>query len=177
MGDQARWCFRESRDVRRLPFEMTVAKLFSRLACLLGTERVAPMTSLGVDPKNDYAFKCVFGSELHTRVLVHLLNAVLDPAPGRRIESVEILNPITEPVVLDDNCRSWTFGPEINPAASSTSRCRWSPTRDCAGDGCTTGPNCTAVNCSRATIRVAAACGFDLLCRRVGVCGDAEYTT
>ena len=60
------------------------------------------MTSLGVDPKNDYAFKCVFGSELHTRVLVHLLNAVLDPAPGRRIARVEILNPITEPVVLDD---------------------------------------------------------------------------
>ena len=34
---------------------------------------------LGIDPKNDYAFKCVFGSEHHTRILVHLLNAVLDP--------------------------------------------------------------------------------------------------
>ena len=41
------------------------------------------MTSLGIDPKNDYAFKRVFGSEAHTRVLVHVLNAVLEPPPGQ----------------------------------------------------------------------------------------------
>jgi len=58
--------------------------------------------ALDIDPKNDYAFKCVFGSEQHTRVLIHMLNAVLDPPPERRIESVEILNPIIEPVVLDE---------------------------------------------------------------------------
>jgi predicted transposase/invertase (TIGR01784 family) len=57
---------------------------------------------LGIDPKNDYAFKCVFGSQRHARVLIHMLNAVLKPSPGRRVTSVEILNPITEPVVLDD---------------------------------------------------------------------------
>ncbi len=57
---------------------------------------------LGIDPKNDYAFKCVFGSQRHTRVLIHMLNAVLKPPPERRILSVEILNPISEPVVLDE---------------------------------------------------------------------------
>ena len=60
------------------------------------------MTSLGIDPKNDYAFKRVFGSEQHTRVLVHVLNAVLEPPSGQRIESVVVLNPITEPLVVDD---------------------------------------------------------------------------
>ncbi|MDZ7618256.1 MAG: Rpn family recombination-promoting nuclease/putative transposase [Patescibacteria group bacterium] len=57
---------------------------------------------LGIDPKNDYAFKCLFGSEHHTRILVHLLNAVLDPAPGGRVESVVILNPSFELVSLDE---------------------------------------------------------------------------
>ena len=58
--------------------------------------------TLGIDPKNDYAFKCVFGSERHARVLIHMLNAVLKPPPERRVDSVVILNPITEPVVLDE---------------------------------------------------------------------------
>jgi len=57
---------------------------------------------LGIDPKNDFAIKCVFGSERHTAILVAVLNAVLCPAPGRRVASVEILNPLTEPVVLDE---------------------------------------------------------------------------
>lgn len=37
---------------------------------------------LGIDPKNDYAFKRVFGSEQHTNILIHLLNAVLDLPAG-----------------------------------------------------------------------------------------------
>ncbi|MDZ7617191.1 MAG: PD-(D/E)XK nuclease family transposase, partial [Patescibacteria group bacterium] len=57
---------------------------------------------LGIDPKNDYAFKCLFGSEHHTRILVHLLNAVLAPAPGGRVESVVSLNPSFELVSLDE---------------------------------------------------------------------------
>ena len=57
---------------------------------------------LGIDPKNDYAFKCLFGSERHTSILIHLLNAVLRPPSDRRVVGVQILNPITEPVTLDD---------------------------------------------------------------------------
>jgi len=58
--------------------------------------------ALGIDPKNDYAFKCVFGSERHSRVLIHMLNAVLKPSPERRVQSVDIVNPMTEPVILDE---------------------------------------------------------------------------
>jgi predicted transposase/invertase (TIGR01784 family) len=54
-----------------------------------------------VDPRNDYAFKSVFGSQRHSRVLLHLLNAVLVPA-GLRIRSVQILNPLSEIRDLDD---------------------------------------------------------------------------
>ena len=45
------------------------------------------MAVLGIDPKNDFAFKSIFGVEAHTRVLIHMLNAVLKPPPGRRVES------------------------------------------------------------------------------------------
>jgi predicted transposase/invertase (TIGR01784 family) len=54
-----------------------------------------------VDPKNDYAFKVVFGSERHVRVLIHLLNAILVPC-GLRVKSVRILNPLSEIQELDD---------------------------------------------------------------------------
>jgi predicted transposase/invertase (TIGR01784 family) len=54
-----------------------------------------------VDPKNDYAFKVVFGSERHVRVLIHLLNAILVPY-GLRVKSVRILNPLSDIQELDD---------------------------------------------------------------------------
>jgi predicted transposase/invertase (TIGR01784 family) len=57
---------------------------------------------LGIDPKNDYAFKRVFGSAAHTGVLIHLLNAVLKYPAGKKIASVQLQNPITDPVKLDD---------------------------------------------------------------------------
>jgi predicted transposase/invertase (TIGR01784 family) len=57
---------------------------------------------LDIDPKNDFAFNCVFGSEHHKRVLIHMLNAVMKPPPERRVLSVDIVNPMTERVVLDE---------------------------------------------------------------------------
>ncbi len=56
---------------------------------------------VAADPKNDYAFKAVFGSERHTRVLIHLLNAILGRY-GLRVRSVRILNPLSEFQELDD---------------------------------------------------------------------------
>ncbi len=53
------------------------------------------------DPKNDYAFKSVLGSPRHSRVLVHLLNAVLRPY-GLRVLRATILNPLSEIDSLDD---------------------------------------------------------------------------
>jgi predicted transposase/invertase (TIGR01784 family) len=47
----------------------------------------------GIDPKVDYAFKKLLGSESSADLLISFLNAVLDPRRHRRIEQVEILNP------------------------------------------------------------------------------------
>ena len=49
-----------------------------------------------IDPKVDYAFKHVFGREESKPALVSLLNAVLQPAGGQGIASLELLNPFNE---------------------------------------------------------------------------------
>jgi predicted transposase/invertase (TIGR01784 family) len=49
-----------------------------------------------IDPKVDYAFKHVFGREESKPALVSLLNAVLQPAEGKSIASLELLNPFNE---------------------------------------------------------------------------------
>ena len=46
------------------------------------------------DPKVDYAFKRVYGSQRNADILVHLLNAILRPEIP--IRAVEILNPFSE---------------------------------------------------------------------------------
>ena len=56
---------------------------------------------VNVNPKNDFAFKAVFGNRTHTRVLVHLLNAILTRV-GLRVKSVRILNPFSEIRQWDD---------------------------------------------------------------------------
>jgi predicted transposase/invertase (TIGR01784 family) len=50
-----------------------------------------------VDPRNDVAFKKIFGSDEHTEVLISFLNAVLDLHDDRQIEHVHILNPYQTP--------------------------------------------------------------------------------
>jgi predicted transposase/invertase (TIGR01784 family) len=57
---------------------------------------------IAIDPKVDYAFKKVFGSESNRDVLVDLLNAVLQFQPGREVVEVEILNPFNEKEFADD---------------------------------------------------------------------------
>jgi hypothetical protein len=59
----------------------------------------------GIDPKIDYAFKRVFGREQNKPLLIHLLNAVLQPPPAGRVVSLEILNPFNEKEALDDGTR------------------------------------------------------------------------
>jgi predicted transposase/invertase (TIGR01784 family) len=54
----------------------------------------------GIDPKVDYAFKKVFGSEANTPILVHFLNAVLRPG-NRPLVEIEILNPFNEKDTAD----------------------------------------------------------------------------
>jgi predicted transposase/invertase (TIGR01784 family) len=56
----------------------------------------------GIDPKIDIAFKKVFGSEGWRELTLSLINAVVDPAPWGRITELELLNPYSEKMVLDD---------------------------------------------------------------------------
>src|SRR5438132_68853 len=57
---------------------------------------------LDVDPKVDYAFKHLFGRNSTRPLLMHLADAVLDPAPGHAIAHVELLNPFNPKEAPDD---------------------------------------------------------------------------
>ena len=50
-----------------------------------------------VDPKNDVAFKKIFGDEQHKEILIAFLNAVLDLKGMQEIADIEILNPYQAP--------------------------------------------------------------------------------
>jgi predicted transposase/invertase (TIGR01784 family) len=57
---------------------------------------------LGIDPKVDYAFKWLFGKEQNASILIHLLHAVLNPAPEEQIVEIQILNPFNDKLALDE---------------------------------------------------------------------------
>jgi predicted transposase/invertase (TIGR01784 family) len=52
-----------------------------------------------LDPRTDFAFKKIFGSENHPEVLISLLNAVLGDQIPAPIEAVQILNPYLAPKI------------------------------------------------------------------------------
>ena len=56
----------------------------------------------GIDPKVDYAFKRVFGSDENREILLSLLNAVLSSPGTRPLRDIEILNPFSHKETLDD---------------------------------------------------------------------------
>jgi predicted transposase/invertase (TIGR01784 family) len=51
---------------------------------------------LNINSKIDCVFKAIFGSEENKDVLIHLLNAVLNPPPEAQITEVKIMNPFNE---------------------------------------------------------------------------------
>ena len=51
------------------------------------------------DPKNDLAFKKIFGSEKHKNILISFLNAVLDFKGKYEIVDVELVNPYQVPKI------------------------------------------------------------------------------
>lgn len=53
-----------------------------------------------LDPKNDFAFKRIFGSEKNKDILIALLNDVLQHQLKSPIQTVTFLSPIQEPEVL-----------------------------------------------------------------------------
>jgi predicted transposase/invertase (TIGR01784 family) len=52
--------------------------------------------TIQIDPKVDYAFKHVFGREESKPALISLLDAVLQPAAGQHIASLDLLNPFND---------------------------------------------------------------------------------
>jgi predicted transposase/invertase (TIGR01784 family) len=50
-----------------------------------------------VNPRNDVAFKKIFGNEQHKEVLISFLNAVLSLEGDKEIQAVELLNPYQAP--------------------------------------------------------------------------------
>ncbi len=55
-----------------------------------------------IDPKVDYAFKKVFGSESNVDLLANLINAVRNVPPDRQIVGLEIRNPFNAKETADD---------------------------------------------------------------------------
>ena len=56
----------------------------------------------GIDPKIDIAFKKVFGSEVSRELTKALINAVLQPAPWQQLAELELLDPYSDKMTLDD---------------------------------------------------------------------------
>ena len=52
-----------------------------------------------LDPKNDVAFKKVFGSEKHKDILIHFINDILELKDNNQIKDVEYLSPIQDPEI------------------------------------------------------------------------------
>ena len=51
------------------------------------------------DPKNDLAFKKIFGNENKKEILISFLNAILDFKAGRIIKDVALANPYQIPKI------------------------------------------------------------------------------
>ena len=56
----------------------------------------------GIDPKIDIAFKKIFGTPQWRNLTMALINAVLQPPPWERLVELELLNPYSEKMKLDD---------------------------------------------------------------------------
>jgi predicted transposase/invertase (TIGR01784 family) len=52
-----------------------------------------------LDPKNDFAFKKIFGTEKNKAILVHFLNDILDFPEGEKIQTVSFLKTVQDPDV------------------------------------------------------------------------------
>lgn len=52
-----------------------------------------------LDPKNDVAFKKIFGTEEHKDILIHFINDVLELKGNDQVEDVTFLSPVQDPEI------------------------------------------------------------------------------
>jgi predicted transposase/invertase (TIGR01784 family) len=57
------------------------------------------MLSKFLDPKNDYAFKQIFGTEKNQDILIHFINDIMGFKDAEQVESVEFLKPSQDPEI------------------------------------------------------------------------------
>ena len=57
-----------------------------------------------IDPRVDFAFQRLFGTESNKPLLIDLLNAVLSPAPGEEVVDVRLRNPLNPQAFGGDEC-------------------------------------------------------------------------
>jgi hypothetical protein len=78
----------------------------------------------GIDPKIDYAFKCVFGRERNRHVLEHMLQSVLRLPPERAIAELELPKFTRGAEELTDPLEAWVYflrhGAELDTDALPT---------------------------------------------------------
>ena len=55
------------------------------------------LTSKFLNPKNDVAFRKIFGSEKHKDILIHFINDVLDLKGSDKVQDVRFLSTIQDP--------------------------------------------------------------------------------
>ena len=53
-----------------------------------------------LDPKNDFAFKKIFGTEKNKDILIHFINDMLGFTGDKKIETVSFLKPNMDPDIL-----------------------------------------------------------------------------
>ncbi|BET37225.1 hypothetical protein wNi1_11820 [Wolbachia pipientis] len=55
-----------------------------------------------LDPKNDVAFRRIFGSEKNKNILIHFLNDILGFSTSDQIMEIEFLSTIMDPEIASD---------------------------------------------------------------------------
>jgi PD-(D/E)XK nuclease family transposase len=87
-----------------------------------------PMPS-GIDPRVDYVFKRLFGSENTTALLIDLLNAVLQFVVGKRVRDVILRNPFSAKAYA-----------EFSDPGTTNTACCCARTRNCTSSSCPASP-------------------------------------
>ena len=52
-----------------------------------------------LDPKNDVAFRKIFGTEEHKDILIHFINDILELKEGNQIKEITFISPIQNPAI------------------------------------------------------------------------------
>jgi len=79
---------------------------------------------LGINPTVDYAFKHLLGRESTRPILIDVLESVLQPAPGRHIRDLELLNPFNPKEALDDKLSILDIKARDQAGGSSMWKCK-----------------------------------------------------